>query len=133
MIEIYDHLNRHQFKVSLSNWHCQHSRLKSNLEKDLIVTVDNAVDGLKYFVVGLGVDVDAMAVRRMVRRGHEDLEDADVVMQQVGKCKRKGNLKMKNYYYGTSKRLERKKNNVLKPNKSFSFLTLIVFYIFFYL
>jgi len=66
------------------NWH---------LKKDLIVAIDNCIDGLKDFVIGLGIDVDTMAVLWLVRRGHEDLKDADVVMQQMGKCKWKWNLR----------------------------------------
>ena len=59
-----------------------------NLEDDLVVAVDDAIDGFKHLLVGLGVDVDAVAVARVERRRQEHLEDADVAMDHVGKCQR---------------------------------------------
>jgi hypothetical protein len=80
---------------------------KQNLEKYLFVATDDAVDGLKHFVVGLGVDVDAVAVLRLVRRGHEDLKDADVLMQEMGKCKWKRNLKVLKCHFSKTRKFHK--------------------------
>ena len=57
-----------------------------DLQKLLPVASDNSIDSLKNLGISLPVDVDAMAVSRMISQGHEQLKEADLLVHGVRKC-----------------------------------------------
>ena len=56
----------------VSRYHCTYSK------KDFSITVDNSIDSLEDFSIGLLVDEDAMTVSRMIKQGHQNLEIPDL-------------------------------------------------------